>query len=80
MVAPSFVWAIFLVLVFSYAFDLMPVIGRLSDAIVPPPRVTGLLLVDSILAGDWTAFRDAAWHLALPASRCRCRAPARRPG
>lgn len=67
VVTPSFVWAIFLVLVFSYAFDLMPVIGRLSDSIVPPPRVTGLLLVDSILAGDGTAFRDAAWHLALPA-------------
>ena len=68
VVTPSFVWAIFLVLVFSYAFDLMPVIGRLSDSIIPPPRVTGLLLVDAILAGDGTAFRDGgARHLALPA-------------
>ena len=57
---PSFVWAIFLVLLFSYALDLMPVIGRLSESIIPPPRVTGLLLVDAALAGDGTAFRDAA--------------------
>ena len=64
---PSFVWAIFLVLLFSYALDLMPVIGRLSDSVVPPPRVTGLLLVDATLARDGTAFRDAAWHLVLPA-------------
>jgi peptide/nickel transport system permease protein len=67
VVAPSFVWAIFLVLVFSYAFDLMPVIGRLSDSTIAPPRVTGLLLVDAALAGDGAAFRDAAWHLTLPA-------------
>lgn len=67
IVAPSFVWAIFLVLVFSYAFDLMPVIGRLSDSTIPPPRVTGLLLVDAAIVGNGPAFRDAAWHLALPA-------------
>jgi peptide/nickel transport system permease protein len=67
VVTPSFVWAIFLVLLFSYVLDLMPVIGRLSESIVPPPRVTGLLLVDAALAGDGAAFRDAAWHLALPA-------------
>jgi peptide/nickel transport system permease protein len=67
VVTPSFVWAIFLVLLFSYALDLMPVIGRLSDSTIPPPRVTGLFLVDAALARDGTAFRDAAWHLVLPA-------------
>jgi peptide/nickel transport system permease protein len=67
VVTPSFVWAIFLVLLFSYTLDLMPVIGRLSESIIAPPRVTGLLLVDAALAGNGTAFRDAAWHLVLPA-------------
>jgi len=67
VVAPSFVWAILLVLVFSFAFDLMPVIGRLSDSVVPPPFVTGFVTVDALLAGDLVAFRDAAWHLVLPA-------------
>jgi peptide/nickel transport system permease protein len=32
------------------------------------PAVTGLMLVDSLLAGDLTVFRNALWHLALPAS------------
>jgi len=30
------------------------------------PRVTGLLLVDSALAGNWTVFWNAARHIALP--------------
>jgi peptide/nickel transport system permease protein len=30
------------------------------------PRVTGLLLVDSALAGNWTVFENAARHIALP--------------
>lgn len=32
------------------------------------PSRTGLLLVDSALAGDWTVFRDAFSHIILPAS------------
>jgi peptide/nickel transport system permease protein len=67
IVAPSFVWAIILVLVFSYAFDLMPVIGRLSDSIAAPPWVTGFVTIDALLANDWPAFKDALWHIALPA-------------
>lgn len=42
--------------------------GRLDifyeDTLAP---VTGLLLVDSALAGDWTIFRSALAHLVLPA-------------
>lgn len=30
--------------------------------------VTGLILVDSIIAGEWEIFRNAVWHLILPAS------------
>ncbi len=43
--------------------------GRLSvfyDDLVEP--VTGVLLVDAALAGEWEVFRDAFWHLVLPAS------------
>ncbi|MDB6176471.1 ABC transporter permease [Paracoccus sp. Z330] len=32
------------------------------------PSVTGLILVDSLLAGDWPAFKDAFSHIILPAS------------
>jgi peptide/nickel transport system permease protein len=31
-------------------------------------RVTGLLLVDTLIAGEWAAFRNALAHLILPAS------------
>jgi len=34
--------------------------------IVPP--VTGMILVDSLLAGDWTIFQNAISHIILPAS------------
>ncbi|MBK5570334.1 ABC transporter permease [Ensifer sp. 2YAB10] len=36
------------------------------DGMVTP--VTGLILVDSIIAGEWEIFRNAVWHLILPAS------------
>ena len=32
------------------------------------PRVTGMLVVDSVIAGDWDLFWDALAHLAQPAS------------
>ncbi|MFC2966534.1 ABC transporter permease [Acidimangrovimonas pyrenivorans] len=43
--------------------------GRVSvfyDGMVPP--VTGMILVDAALAGDWDVFRDALSHIILPAS------------
>lgn len=43
--------------------------GRLSvfyDDLVEP--VTGVILIDSLLAGEYEVFRDAFWHLVLPAS------------
>lgn len=64
--APSFVWAVILMLLFAFYLPLFPIAGRISDdfAIVP---VTGFLLVDTLLAGEPRAFADAAWHIALPA-------------
>ncbi|EEB69819.1 binding-protein-dependent transport systems inner membrane component [Ruegeria sp. R11] len=32
------------------------------------PSVTGMILIDSLIAGDWGAFRDAFSHIVLPAS------------
>ena len=32
----------------------------------PPDRITGFLLIDTALAGDWDTFHDAAAHLVLP--------------
>src|SRR5215471_17013465 len=43
--------------------------GRMTSTVLLDhhfPAVTGLFLVDSLLAGDMVAFRDAAAHIVLP--------------
>lgn len=64
--APSFVWAVILMLVFAFYLPLFPIAGRLSD-IYEIERVTGFLTIDTLLAGNWAAFLDALHHLILPA-------------
>jgi dipeptide transport system permease protein len=44
-----------------------PPLDRLTIGMKEPPAVTGLLTIDSLLAGDWDTFRDALDHLWLPA-------------
>lgn len=63
----SFWLAIMLQLVFSMDLDVLPLRGRVDVATGLPPRVTGLVLVDSLLAGRGDMFVDALRHLALPA-------------
>jgi peptide/nickel transport system permease protein len=67
VVTPSFVWAIFLILLLAYWVAILPVAGRLGDAFVPPPRVTGMVTVDALLARQWAVFADAIQHMVLPA-------------
>ena len=66
VVTPSFVWAIFLMLVFAYYTDLLPAAGRLSQGVAPPPTVTGTYSLDALIAGQWRVFTDALTHLVLP--------------
>jgi peptide/nickel transport system permease protein len=63
----SFWLAIMLQLVFSMDLDVLPLRGRVDVALGPPPRVTGFLLIDTLLAGRPDMFVDALRHLALPA-------------
>ncbi len=49
--------------------ELVPGPGRVDvfyDGLVDP--VTGVLLIDSAMSGDWDVFWNAAWHLVLPAT------------
>jgi peptide/nickel transport system permease protein len=62
----SFWLAIMLQYGFGMTFAILPVHGRLSEGLTPPPTVTGLLLIDSLLAGEKTQFVDALRHLILP--------------
>jgi len=42
-------------------------LGRLSVGVEVPVQITGLYVVDSLVTGNWAAFKDSAHHLALPA-------------
>lgn len=64
---PRWWLAIVLQVMFVAWFDLLPLTGRLSDNVTPPPAVTHLYLVDSLLAGQWATFIDAGQHIILPA-------------
>ena len=63
---PIFWLGLVLILTFSLSWGIFPASGRLS-AHVFIPSLTGLHLVDSLLAGRLDAFADALWHLFLPA-------------
>jgi peptide/nickel transport system permease protein len=58
-------------LVLIYLFYLVlgwapPPLGRIDIAATVPPTVTGSYVVDSLIAGDWTALYSSLSHLALP--------------
>jgi len=67
IVTPTFVFAIFFVLIFSYTFRILPTIGRLSADITPPPSITGLISIDALITGNFKVFVDSIKHLILPA-------------
>lgn len=64
--APSFVWAVLLMLLFAFFIPLFPVAGRIDD-VYEIQTVTGFLLIDTVIAGNIMGFLNAAWHLILPA-------------
>ncbi len=63
---PNFWMAIMLILLVAGTLNLLPSSGR-STWGIDVPVITGFRTVDSLLAGDLTAFRDATAHLVLPA-------------
>lgn len=64
---PDFLVALLLVFIFFYLLGWAPApFGRLDLMLNPPPQVTGFLTIDSLIAGDFEAFRSAAGRLILP--------------
>ena len=64
---PIFWVALLLQMLFFARLGVLPADGRIDIMINPPPQVTGLYTVDSLLAGDMVAFKSAVRHLILPA-------------
>jgi peptide/nickel transport system permease protein len=67
MSMPSFWLALVALYVFFYQLNWVPGSGRLDPGIPMPPRTTGLLSVDALLAGRPDVFGNAVQHLILPA-------------
>jgi len=63
---PVFWLGLLLLLLFYYHLDWFPGGGR-HNLFIIPSRITGLVLLDSILTRDWTAFWDGLRHIILPA-------------
>jgi peptide/nickel transport system permease protein len=64
---PDFWFAILLLIVFWVYLGWFPIGRSTPDIWASIAHPTGLYTVDSLMAGSWQAFRDAIWHLILPA-------------
>lgn len=64
---PAFWLGLLFILILYYHLGLIPAGGRLSPHISPPPMMSGLYLLDSLIAGQFDTFWDALYHLLGPA-------------
>jgi peptide/nickel transport system permease protein len=63
---PPFWSGLLVLFVFYYVLGIAPGPGRIDSRMGTPPLVTGLFLVDSLIAGNMEAFRSSLSHLVLP--------------
>ncbi len=64
---PAFWLALMLQLLFVLELDLLPGGGRIGMIVPKPTSITRLFLIDSLLTGNWVAFKSALRHIILPA-------------
>lgn len=68
---PIFVLGLLLLYVFSFNLGWFPDGGRYSNTYIfeagGVPRMTGFVLIDSLLVGNYGLFSNAVWHMVLPA-------------
>ncbi|MGW2306627.1 ABC transporter permease [Actinomadura luteofluorescens] len=64
---PEFVFALVLIYVLFFRLRWLPApVGQISLSRTAPPSVTGVVLLDAPLAGNWPAFWSASAQLVLP--------------
>jgi peptide/nickel transport system permease protein len=64
---PVFWLGLMLLLLFYRHLGWLPGSGRIDVVLTGPHKITGLYLIDSLLAGDWPLFLNALSHIILPA-------------
>jgi len=62
---PIFWLGLMLIILFSVILGWLPVSGRITVG-MEPAAITHFYLLDSLLIGDWEAFKSAVSHLILP--------------
>ena len=62
---PIFWLGLMLIYLLSVKFPILPMMGRITMGLETPP-VTGLVVVDTLIAGQLGAFLDSLRHLILP--------------
>lgn len=65
---PVFFAALVFLDIFYVQLGWLPGPGQLGTYVVPPARITGMVVVDALLTGNGPAFSDALRHLILPAT------------
>lgn len=66
---PVFLIGLLLQMLFYSELEWLPLQGRIEGSILldhPFASVTGMYLIDTLLAGNWVAFKSALAHIALP--------------
>jgi ABC-type dipeptide/oligopeptide/nickel transport system permease component len=64
---PDFWFALVLIFVLYTMLGIVPApLGRMDFTVIPPRTITGSLLIDSLVSGNWAALKNAAGHLVLP--------------
>lgn len=69
---PEFWWGLMFVFFFFFVFQDMgwpsapPPLGRLDPFLDEPETITGFILIDALLRGQFAVLKDAALHLMLP--------------
>ncbi len=64
---PGFWLALLLQWFVALQFGWLPIGGRIETTISAPEQITGLYTIDSLLRGNFDAFRSVVTHLFLPA-------------
>jgi len=66
--SPAFLTALVLLIIFTYAFKILPSGGAANPTIGTPPPITGIPMLDSIMEGNFTYFLSALKHVILPST------------
>jgi len=66
--SPPFFVALLILVVLGYLLKWLPTQGQLSSNLIPPARITGMYIVDSLLTGNYVDLKDSILHVIMPAT------------